>query len=294
MSSLQTDYPYDDLEPKKKKRFPFVPVLLGVGALALLSGNAGFWNTDANLSDDDYKNLAAAQQNGDISSLLKGDTSPNYFTVPNDTLTYEQRSQLVANIATKYSAIVDKIADNLATESADIYSRIGLTLSGSLEGGKTMTERGMELYLKMLDIWTKSHATTAATVASEVTKLWLGAAVTDITTCTATTFVKDVTEESQVEQSRVSNVVVTTTAKNGFLGIVGRRKKTTEQHLSSSMEKRTDTRKIVFVPHCTSYEVDPNKEEVLYASTVMAVKILMAQWRASYAQCPDPIQFCSK
>lgn len=271
------------------KTILYVGGALGIIALMNRAG-AGFWGSKE-LSDKDYEMLESAQQNGTIGDLLANDTSPVAFKVTNNTLTYEQRLTLISDLGTKYQSITDKIAENLQTTASDIYGRIGLTLSGSLPEGATMSERGLELYFKMLDIWSKNHAGIAFGVASEVTKLWLGAAATDVTSCTSTTFVKDVTETSEAEQARSQSVVIKTTARNGFLGIVGRKKTTVETQLSSSMEKRTDTRKIVYVPHCTSVEVDPLKLEVLYNTTLMGVKLQMAQLIQSFNSCPDPLNF---
>lgn len=271
------------------KTILYVGGALGIIALMNRAG-AGFWGSKE-LSDKDYEMLKSAQQNGTIGDLLANDTSPVAFKITNNTLTYEQRLSLISDLGTKYQSITDKIAENLQTTASDIYGRIGLTLSGSLPDGATMSERGLELYFKMLDIWSKNHAGIAFGVASEVTKLWLGAAATDVTSCTSTTFVKDVTETSEAEQARSQSVVIKTTARNGFLGIVGRKKTTVETQLSSSMEKRTDTRKIVYVPHCTSVEVDPLKLEVLYNTTLMGVKLQMAQLIQSFNSCPDPLNF---
>lgn len=263
-----------------------------VALVALASKNGDFWGTPG-LSDDDYKALETASTNGTIGSLLKGDTTPAYFTVPGGDLSPAERAALVAALGNKYQLIIDSIADNLATSSVDIYNRIALTLTGALPAGKVLTERGAELYFKMLDIWSANHGTISGHVSNEVTKLWLGAAATDVTTCTATTFVKDITESSTLEQTRSSSVSISTTAKNGFLGIFGKKKSTDEVHLASSFEKRTDVRTIVYVPHCTQYEVDPNKLDVLYNTTIMGVKIQVAQLRQSFNSCPDPLLFCS-
>lgn len=271
-------------------------IVIGTGAVllgaAILKKQApGFWG-DPGLNDDDYEQLENAQTNGSLGGLLANDTSPVIITVSGSNLTYEERLNLVTGLGTKYQGIVDNIANNLATEAADVYGRIGLTLTGALPGGAQMTERGLELYLKILDIWSKNHGVVTTNVSTEVTKLWLGAASTDVTSCTQTTFVKDVTEESTLEQGRASSVTIETTAKAGFLGILGKKKNTTEVHLASSFENRTDKRKIVYTPHCTRAEVDPLKLEVLYNTTIMGVKLLYAQLRQSFGQCPDPLMFC--
>lgn len=280
--------PQDNYPGKRKRKFPVLPLAMGVGLLLLISNDTfNFFSPP-----DGDAVLGEALTPAEINNLLSNDDSPIAFTVPSgNQMTMEQRLSLLDKVANKFSKEIDAIATNLATDAADVFNRLGLTLSGALPPGSTMTERGLELYLLQLDNWSKVYGTTASVVANEVTKIILGAQSTDITSCTATTFVKDVTEESTSTQQTSASVTVTATAKNGFLGIFGKKKRSESVTTAESITTRTDYRHIAYIPHCTQYEVDPVKYDALIGTTVLGFKMHMASMKAIFAAAPDPFQF---
>lgn len=279
---------YEGQSGKKKSKFPVLPIAVGVGLLLVLSNDKfNFFSPP-----DGDAALAGALTPTEINNLLSNDNSPIAFTVPSGKqLTIEQRLSLLDQIGAKFSLEIDNIANNLATDAADVFNRLGLTLSGALPPGSVMTEKGLELYLTQLDNWSKVYGITAAVVGNEVTKIILGAQSTDVTSCTATTFVKDVTEESTSTQQTSASVTVTATAKNGFLGIFGKRKKSESVTTAQSISTRTDYRHVAYIPHCTNYEVDPVKYNALINTTVLGFKMQMASMKAIFAAAPDPFQF---
>lgn len=273
---------------KKKKGFPILPIAAGVGVLLLLSNDKFNFFTPP----DGNAVLQGALTPEEISNQLGSDSSPVAFTVPSgNQMSIEQRMSLVDKVGTKFNGVIDSIAASLATDAADIFNRLGLTLSGALPPGSVMTEKGLQLYLLQLENWSKIYGVTAGIVANEVTKIITGAQNTDVTSCTATTFVKDLTEESTSTQQSAASVTVVATAKNGFLGIFGKKKKAESVTTASSISTRTDFRRVSYIPHCTNYEVDPVKYDALMNTTVLGFKMQMAQLKVIFAAAPDPIKF---
>lgn len=287
-SKKDTSDPQDNYLDKRKGKFPVLPVAMGVGLLLLISNDTfSFFSPP-----DGDAVLDKALTPIEIENLLSNDSSPIAFTVPSgNEMTMEQRLSLLDQIAGKFSTEIDAIAINLATDAADVFNRLGLTLSGALPPGSIMTEKGLELYLLQLENWSKVYGITAGVVANEVTKIILGAQNADVTSCTATTFVKDVTEESTSVQQTSSSVTVTATAKNGFLGIFGKKKRSESVTTAESIATRTDYRHVAYIPHCTKYELDPVKYDALIGTTVLGFKMQMASMKAIFAAAPDPFQF---
>lgn len=288
--SYNQDSSYDDSPRPKKRGSIVIPIVIGVGALALLTNDPFKFFS----APDGDAAIKGALTPAEIDNALANDKSPIAFTIPSgNQMTPEQRIAMIDAVGNKFSTAIDAIASNLATDAADIFNRLGLTLSGALPPGSEMTEKGLDLYLKQLANWSGVYGTTAAIVASEVTKIILGAQAADVTSCTATTFVKDVTEESTQSQQTQASVVVTATAKNGFLGIFGKKKQSESTTMASSLSTRTDYRHVSYIPHCTSYEVDPVKYDALISTTVLGFKMQMASMKAIFAAAPDPMKFLS-
>lgn len=266
-------------------------LLWGVGGLFLLRAltQGSPFPEDQNLTDDDYDLL-----NGDpdkVGELLAQDNSPVFFTVPSGGWTAAERLAIVQSITTKYSAQIEKIALNMDAKLDFITEGIVSLLNYP---DAAYSEKAIGLFLKMHEIWSQRVADTAESCASSIAAIAVeaGIASANATTCTKTTFVKNVTEDVSYTSSEYSKVTVSNKGKSVLFGAFGSKKssKTVE---TWKTELRSEHREIVFIPHCTEWAIDPVKIETILASSTMGMQMVYSLLKSVIATAPNPKYFVS-
>lgn len=263
-------------------------ILIGAGVLLLLSGIGGNPLPEEQiLTPEDYDLLADDPDK--ITTLLGNDTSPVAFNVPAGQWTEEERLAIVGQITNKYTDKITRIATALEAEVSTIGN--GILLIIEQEEG-VVKETSIKLYLDMLGQWSERVSSAAESCANAIAKIaeTTGIAIGQANTCTQTTFIKSVTEDVRYESESWQKVKISNKGSAGIFGLFrsGKSGKTIEDF---KKEVRTDHREIIYVPHCTNWQIDPAKIEALLGNSTLAMTTVYSVLRAVIKTIPDPKYF---
>lgn len=265
-----------------------VLVLGGLGLAALwLFSSSSHLPKDATVTDQDYELLNSSPDA--IPQLLSNDVTPNYFTVPSGGWTEAERLAIIERITADYQTKIDAISENFGAEPSFVTEGISVLLGIP---DATYSEKAIALYLEMQRIWSQRVASVCDSCMTAMADLFAasGEQINNATTCVATTFVADVTENSQYTSTQWTKV---TTKNGGSSALFGlwKSKKARKTVETWKQEVRREERTVVWVPHCTSWQADPVRIAAILANNSYFVTVAFGMMRNVINQAPKPTDF---
>lgn len=267
-------------------------VVLGIVVFKKIFGSTFSHIKDAVLSPEDQltleKVLAGEAPPG---ALLASDKSPTQFIVNGNQYTDAQIVTLSDGIAAKYALIGASIAASLKTEAATVFDSVIILMSNSGIAGE-VSEKGLDLYFRVLDVWAKRFDSATIAVANAIADIAEATldGIDNSSECVQTVFVKNVTETSNTTDVSAYTVTIENQSSGGFLGM-NKKKRSQETRESVKTLTRQDVRNISYIPHCVNWQLDVTQFAAVLASQALAVQFEYGLLSTVLAMAPKPSNF---
>lgn len=276
--------------PEKKTS---IWVWVGAGAAALYLLNRISTGNTTNLSEDQKDILleAGAGDPGEL-TLQPKDATPIVFTTGDSSMDIDKLTSIIDGHYAKYEATCSKIASKLQSDASTVFATVAI-LFGELPAGKTITEKSLDGYFKVLDIWSARFDSALAIVSGAINNILIAqiAGLDKANKCTKWAYIRS-NEITQSESTSKTAVVKNVSkANNGFLGIAGKTKTSTSETLNSSTVTQEHNEKISFIPHCEKFQLDPVVVMSVLNSSSVSVALQYDLLSGVLAMAPKPENF---
>lgn len=200
-----------------------------------------------------------------------------FFTVKADKPSREETLRILESASDRYEAATNRLVAAMGVPKNAIED-YWLALVDSLPYGSVLFNATYDAYMLAVDKWGERYVNVSKAVNEMLASVLTAALSIDTTTCTATTFVKDV----KVKTSAVNECKV---KQGNVLGFVASWSEETNTKVVNSETT------ISWTPNCTEWSVDP----VLVIQTLeinkQAVQAAYGQIKTVIGQCPSIYQF---
>jgi hypothetical protein len=266
---------------------------IGGGALALVLFNKLSTSNTTDLSEDQKDILleAGAGDPGEL-TLQPKDATPIVFTTGDSSMDIDKLTSIIDGHYAKYAATCEKISAKLQSDAATVFATVAI-LFGELPEGKVITEKSLDGYFKVLDIWSARFDSAMGIVSNAINNILIAqiAGLDKANKCTKWVYIRS-EEITQTESTSKTAVVKNISkANNGFLGIAGKTKTSTSETLNSSLVTQTHNDKISFVPHCEKFQLDPVVVMSVLNSSSTSVALQYDLLSGVCAMAPKPENF---
>lgn len=280
-------------QPEQKKKKNSVWWWIGGGALALVLLNRMSTKNTTDLSEDQKDILleAGAGDPGEL-TLQPKDATPIVFTSGDSSMDIDKLTGIIDGHYAKYAATCEKISVKLQSDAATIFATVAI-LFGELPEGKVITEKSLDGYFKVLDIWSARFDAAMGIVSNAINNILVAqiAGLDKANKCTKWVYIRS-NEITQTESTSKTAVVKNINkANNGFLGIMGKKKTSTSETLNSSLVTQTHNEKISFIPHCEKFQLDPVVVLSILNSSSTSVALQYDLLSGVCAMAPKPENF---
>lgn len=279
-------------EPREKKNNKTILlVVAGAAGLFLLTRLSGPKVPPLTKAQEDLLLEAGSGDIEDVSTKPIDKSAPIYLS-KDGSLTVEELDSLIDRHYAKYETKCAAIAGKLQTASENVFGTVAILFS-TLPPGQVVTEAALTGYFKVLEVWASRFDFALKTVSEAVNGILINqiAGINSGQKCSQWAYIKS-TDITQTNSS-LKSAVVTNTGKtsSGFLGIVGKKKSSSSQTVSSSTVTSQLQEKVTFVPHCVSYQLDPSVVLSVLNSSSVALGIQYDLLNTVLALAPKPENF---
>lgn len=266
-------------------------LLIGGGALlalTVLGDRRGY--VPYSRKPKDYDLLEKALEDREYKDLLGKDNSPVILYGKDSTKTDEYLFEKITGAYSYFEGRLQTLTQSLLLPESSLTDAIYLQVVSSLLDNKTkdLTKAKFDLYLQLLDVWCQIYATVAPSAMTAVAQITeaIGAEMNNATTCVRTAYVKHTTDKAEFAEYTTAKSEISNGGVSFLFGLVGGGR-SRDNMITSSGSTSTQSREVVYVPHCESYQMDPAKVSAILATQTLSLQIPITVLSGVIAQLPD-------